>query len=172
VKEEGSPSCAHIPLSTPLLIHGLSLVKEEAPPSCARSPLATNLLPPPPILNPQDPYYGDDKCMVEEEIPPRWKVEENAAEANEITTEVAGKEKEEEQPQQFANRLMEEHLQLLFEIRQKQDDQMHFQSILSQRMDIIFDALADSPVRGRCPTCGQQFTPVYTIHGQPGSTME
>jgi len=54
--------------------------------------------------------------MVEEEIPPRWKVEENVAVANEITTEVASEEREEEQPQQFANRLMEEHLQLLFEI--------------------------------------------------------
>jgi hypothetical protein len=44
-------------------------------------------------------------------------VEENAAAANENTTEVTNKEKEEEQPQQFANRLTEEHLQLLFEIR-------------------------------------------------------
>jgi hypothetical protein len=59
------------------------------------------------------------------EIPPRWKVEENAAASNEITTKVADKEEEEDQPQQFANHLMEEHLQLLFEIRQKQDDQMH-----------------------------------------------
>lgn len=65
--------------------------------------------------------------------------------ANEITTEVANKEKEDEQPPQFANRLMEEHLQILLEIRQKQDDQMHSQSILSQRMDILFDELADSP---------------------------
>jgi len=63
--------------------------------------------------------------MVEEEIPPTSKLEDNAAKTKEITTEVAGKEEEEEQPQQFANRLAEEHLQLLFEIRQKQDDQMH-----------------------------------------------
>jgi hypothetical protein len=60
--------------------------------------------------------------MVEEEIPPSWQVEENAATTNEITTEVAGKEEEEEEPQQFANHLTKEHLQLLFEIRQKQDD--------------------------------------------------
>jgi hypothetical protein len=135
-----------------------------------RPPLATN--PPPPIVNPGDPYYDDGSCMVEEEIPPSWKLEDNAATTNEITTEVAGKEEEEEQPQQFTNRLTEEHLQLLFEIRQKQDDQMHSQSILGQRMDILFDALADAPAHARCPTCGQRFTPVYTIHGQPGSTTE
>lgn len=64
--------------------------------------------------------------------------------ANEITIEVASKEKEDEQPPQFANRLTEENLQILLEIKQKQDDQMHSQSILSQRMDILFDALADS----------------------------
>jgi hypothetical protein len=40
-------------------------------------------------------------------------VEENAEAPNDITTEVANEEKEEEQPQQFGNRLTEEHLQLL-----------------------------------------------------------
>jgi hypothetical protein len=101
--------------------------------------------------------------MVEEEIPPSWQVEENAAAANEITTEVAGKEEEEEQPQQFANRLTEEHLQLLFEIRQKQDDQMHSQSILGQRMDILFDALADAPA---CAPDAQ-----HAANGSPRSTQ-
>jgi hypothetical protein len=57
--------------------------------------------------------------MVGEEIPPSWNVEENVAATNEITTKVAGKEEEEEKSQQFANRLTEEHLQLLFEIIQK-----------------------------------------------------
>jgi hypothetical protein len=108
--------CTHIPPSTPHFLHGLSSVKEEAPPSCAHIPLATSLLPPQKI-NPQDPYYGDGSCMVEEEIPPSWQVEENPVASNENTTEVANEEKEEEQPQQFANRLTEEHLQLLFEIR-------------------------------------------------------
>jgi hypothetical protein len=98
--------------------------------------------------------------------------EENTVVANEENTVVASEEKEEDQPQQFANRLTEEHLQLIFEIRQKQDDQMHSQRILGQRMDIMFDALADAPARTRCPTCGQRFTPVYNIHGQPGSSME
>jgi hypothetical protein len=35
---------------------------------------------------------------------------------------------------------------------------MHSQCILGQRMDILFDALADAPTRTRCPTCGQRFT--------------
>jgi len=85
MKEEVSPSGAHIPLSTPLFLHGLTSVKEEAPPSCACSPLATNSSPPP-NLNPHDPYFDDGSCMVEEEIPPSWKVEENTAAANKITT--------------------------------------------------------------------------------------
>jgi hypothetical protein len=175
VKEEASPLCVHIPLSTPHFFHGLILVKKEVPPSFANIPLATSLLPPPPPpakRNPQDPYCEDGSCMVEEEIPPRWQVEENKMAANENTTEVTSEEKEEEKPQQFANLLMEEHLQLIFEIGQNQDDQMHSQRILGQRMDILFEALADAPARTRCPTCGQRFTPVYNIHGKPVSAME
>ena len=60
----------------------------------------------------------------------------------------------------------EEHLQILFKIRQKQDDKMHSQIILGQRMDIFFNALINSPTRTKFPTCGQWFTSVYTIHGQ------
>jgi DNA-directed RNA polymerase sigma subunit (sigma70/sigma32) len=78
--------------------------------------------------------------MVEEEIPPSWQVEENKMVTNDENTMVASKEKEEDQPQQFVNRLIEEHLQLILEIRQKQDDQMHSQRIIGQRMDILFDA--------------------------------
>jgi hypothetical protein len=170
VKAEASSSSAHFPSSIPPLLHGLSSVKEEAPPSCARPPLATNLLPP--QLSIQVTPTMDRSCMVEEEIPPRWQLEDNTTTANEITTEVDGKEEEEEQPQHFANHLTKEHLQLLFEIRQKQDDQMHSQSIIGQRMDILFDALTDAPARAICPTCGQRFTLVYTIHGQPGSTTD
>jgi hypothetical protein len=72
--------------------------------------LATGLLPSPPNLNPQDPYYGNDNFMVEE-IPLRWKVEEIVVVANE--------DREEDWPQLYANRLMEGHLQLIFEIQKK-----------------------------------------------------
>jgi hypothetical protein len=144
VKVEASSSRAHFPLSIPPPLPGLNLVKEEVPPSGTCPPLATNLLAPP-IVKPGDPYYGDGSCKVEEEIPPSWQLEDNAVAANKIIAEVVGQEEEEEQPQHFANRLVEEHLLLLFEIRQRQDDQMHSQSILGQRMDILFDALTDAP---------------------------
>jgi hypothetical protein len=169
VKEEASPSCAHIPPSTPHFLHGLSLVKEEVPPSCVRIPLATSLLPPPQNSIRRTPITEMAAAWWRRKSPRAGRWRKTQWTANEDTTVVASEEKEEEQPQQFANRLTEEHLQLIFEIRQKQDDQMHSQRILDQRMDILFDALADAPVRTRCPTCGQWFTPVYNIHGQPGS---
>jgi hypothetical protein len=133
-----------VPPSSPHLLHGFSPTKREAPPSCARIPLATSLLPPP-KLNPQDPYYGDGSCMVEEEIPLRWQVEENIV--------VVSEDKEEGQPHLFSNHLTEDNLQLIFEIRKKQDDQMHSQRILGQRMDIIFYALAEDPAWTQCPMC-------------------
>nr|ABK23844.1 unknown [Picea sitchensis] len=112
--------------------------------------------------------------MVEEEIPPSSQLENNAGTTETIKTRADNEaiKEEEDQPQHFANRLMEEHLQLLFEIRKKQDDQVHSQSILNQQMDILFDALTDAPVRAKCPTCSQEFTLVYTIHGQPGPTTD
>jgi hypothetical protein len=88
----------------------------------------------------------------------------NAVAAKETTAEIASKEEEEEKHPHFSNHLVEEHLQLLFKIRQKHDDQMHSESILCQRMDILFYALIDTLVCTRCPTYGQQFTPTCTIH--------
>jgi len=102
--------------------------------------------------------------MVEEEIPPSWQVKEHMMNV--------GEDKEVERALLYANRLSEEHLQLIFEIRQKQDDQLHSQRILGQRLDILFNALVDAPARTRCPTCGQKYTPVYNIHGCPSSPVE
>jgi hypothetical protein len=45
-----------------------------------------------------------------------------------------------EEASHSANHLVEEHLELLFKIRQQQDDHMHCQSIISQIMDILFKA--------------------------------
>jgi len=58
--------------------------------------------------------YGNDSCMVEEEIPPSWHVEEN--------TVIASEDKEVEWHHLCSNRLTEENLQLIFEIQQKKDD--------------------------------------------------
>jgi hypothetical protein len=108
--------------------------------------------------------FGTGSCMVEEEIPPSWQVEEH--------TMSIGEDKEAEPPLLCANRLLEEHLQLIFEIRQKQDDQLHSQAHPRQRMDILFDALVDAPVRTRCPTCGQKFIPTTTSMVNSSSPKE
>jgi hypothetical protein len=86
--------------------------------------------------------YGDNNFMVEEEIPPSWQVEENMV--------IASEDKEVEWPQLCENHLMKEHLPIIFEIWQKQDDKLHSQRILDQRLDILFNALVDSPARTRC----------------------
>ena len=65
--------------------------------------------------------------MVEEEIPPSRQVEDH-------TTSV-GEDTEAETPLLSPNRLSDEHLQIIFEIQQKQDDQLHIQRILNQRME-------------------------------------
>jgi hypothetical protein len=174
VKMETTSSTTHFPPSPPpALLYSPSIVKEEAPPLGKRIPLATNLLAPP-VIKPGEPYYGDGSCQVEEEIPPSWQLENMAGTDKEIIAggdDETGKE-EEALPQHFSNHLAEEHLELLFEIRQRQDDQMHCQGVISQRMDIMFEALTDAPTQARCPTCRQRFTPAYTIHGQPSPAMD
>jgi hypothetical protein len=98
-----------------------------------------------------------------------WRRKSPQAGKVEEHTLIASEDKEVERPLLYANRLSEEHLQLIFEIQQKQDDQLHSQCILGQRLDILFDALADAPAQTRCPTCGQKYTHVYNIHGRPSS---
>jgi hypothetical protein len=83
--------------------------------------------------------FGTGGCIVEEEIPPSRQVEDHSTSA--------GEETEVETPLLSPNRLSDEHLQIIFEMRQKQDDQLHIQRILGQRMDILFDALVDAPAR-------------------------
>jgi hypothetical protein len=76
---------------------------------------------------------------VEEEIPPSWKMENMEGTDKEIIArgrQETGKE-EEALPHHFSNHLTEEHLELLFKIRQRWDDQMHCQGVISQRMDTI-----------------------------------
>jgi hypothetical protein len=107
---------------------------------------------------------------VEEEIPPSWQME------NQSTTMDADLEMDvelmEEPPQLTPLQLSDEHLQLIFEMRQKLDDQAHIQRILGQRMDLLFDAMTEAPTNKRCPTCGQKFVPAYNTHGSPSSHMD
>jgi hypothetical protein len=50
-------------------------------------------------------------------------------------------------------RFLEQHLQLIFEMRRDATKQLHRQTTLYQRMDILFDALSSAPAKNRCPTC-------------------
>jgi hypothetical protein len=111
--------------------------------------MTTNLLAPL-VIKSGEPSYGDESCQVEEEIPPSWQLEGTDKE-----TIAAGDDETSngEEASHFANHLAKEHLELLFKIRQRQDDQMHCQGVMSQRMDILFEALIDAPTQSRCPTC-------------------
>jgi hypothetical protein len=52
-----------------------------------------------------------------------------------------GEEKEVDPPLLSTNRLSDEHLQIILEIRKNKEDQLHSQRILEDIMDILFDAL-------------------------------
>jgi hypothetical protein len=73
----------------------------------------------------------------------------------------------EEPPPPTPIRLTDEHLQLIFELGQKLDDQAHIQQILGHRMDLLFDAMMEAPTSKRCPTSGQKPIPAYNAHGRP-----
>lgn len=87
---------------------------------------------------------------MEEEIPPSW--------------HLAG---DEENP--IIYHLAVEHLEILFDIQQRQDEQVHGQRTIHQRLDLLFETLSDAPSQAQCPTCKQKFVPVYTTQGHPGS---
>jgi hypothetical protein len=78
------------------------------PPSEAHLPMATSLLDPP-----TEPYWEDKGCIVEEEIPPKWKLID--AGENPIAGEDTGTDKGEE-CSHVAYHLEDEHLELLFDI--------------------------------------------------------
>jgi hypothetical protein len=140
VKMETTSSTVHFPPSPPpVLLYSPNIFKEEAPPFGERIPLATNLLAPL-VIKSGEPYYVDGSFQVEEAIPPSWKMENMEGTDKEIIArgdEETGK-VEEALPHHFSNHLAEHHLELLFKIRQRQDDHMHCQGIISQRMDILF----------------------------------
>jgi hypothetical protein len=102
---------------------------------------------------------------VEEEIPPSWQVLEEGAKAEDAGTEG------DEKGSHHTHYLAVEHLELLFDIRQRQDEQVHGQRIINQRLDLLFEAFSDAPMPARCPTCKQKFVPTFTSHGHPGSPL-
>jgi len=121
-----------------------------------------------------DKYYGDESCKVEEKIPPSWQLDNLTGTGKDFNIEVdkaIGKE-EEDHPHHFSNHIVEEHLQILFHIRKMEEDHVHSQNVINQRMNILFEVLSDSPWNARCSMCNQSFTQAYNIHGQPTLAMD
>jgi hypothetical protein len=55
-----------------------------------------------------------------------------------------------EQPLLNPHRFSNDHLQLIFEMRRNLEDQLHNQSILNKRMDLMFDSLSGAPDKKHC----------------------
>jgi hypothetical protein len=54
-------------------------------------------------------------------------------------------------------RFSEEHLQLIFEMRQDVTEQLHRQTTLSECLDVLFNALSSKPFKNGCLTCFQTY---------------
>jgi hypothetical protein len=50
-----------------------------------------------------------------------------------------------------------DHLTLVFELRSLVEDLIHRISLVSQRVDLLYDAYSNTPPGQRCPTCAQPF---------------
>jgi hypothetical protein len=50
-----------------------------------------------------------------------------------------------------------EHLDLMFDLRSQVADQVHRGILISQRIDMLYDAFSNAPAGQRCPTCAQPF---------------
>jgi hypothetical protein len=50
-----------------------------------------------------------------------------------------------------------EHLAILCDLRGRLSDLEHRALLMGQRMDMLFDALSNEPVKRRCPLCAQAF---------------
>lgn len=50
-----------------------------------------------------------------------------------------------------------EHLDLMFDLRSQVVDQVHRTILISQRIDMLYDAYSNAPTGKRCPTCAQPY---------------
>jgi hypothetical protein len=50
-----------------------------------------------------------------------------------------------------------EHLELMFDLRSQVADQVHHAILISQCIDMLYDAYSNMPAGQRCPTCAQPF---------------
>jgi hypothetical protein len=53
--------------------------------------------------------------------------------------------------------IKDEHLAILSDLRGHLSDLEHRALLMGQRMDMLFDALSNAPVKRRCPLCAQAF---------------
>jgi hypothetical protein len=52
---------------------------------------------------------------------------------------------------------LDDHLQLIFDMRQNLEEKLHNQRTLNQRMDLLFDSLEGTPEKTFFPTYGKIF---------------
>jgi hypothetical protein len=114
-------------------------------------------------------------CVVEEEIPPSWLKNWTAwnvpsTEFDATTTQHEATVVSTKQVSLNPHCFSKDHLQLIFEMRRNLEDQLYNQSILSRRMDLMFDSLSSAPTQQRCPTCSELFVFTYSHDGGSGSS--
>jgi hypothetical protein len=102
-------------------------------------------------------------CIIEEEIPQEVRHEETLPPPSTAL----------DQGPRSTCSLSPEHLDLIFEMRRDMQEQLHRHTLLSSRLDLLFDTLSETPGQRRCPTCAQSFifTPVGNTHGGKGFTV-
>jgi hypothetical protein len=59
-----------------------------------------------------------------------------------------------------------DHLKLIFELRSLVEDLIHRTSLVSQRVDLLYEAYSNTPPGQRCPTCAQAFVLIATEDGE------
>jgi hypothetical protein len=96
-----------------------------------------------------------ENCPVEEEIPPALHDDRIQAKAQPDIEPPPVAALVSEVPSLC--RFLEEHLQLIFNMRRDAADQLHRHTILYCHMDALFDSLSSEPVTRRCPTCCQPY---------------
>jgi hypothetical protein len=108
-----------------------------------------------------------DTCIIEEEIPQEECNEEEIPPTSQpplVTTS---------EPEWIHTyHLSQDHLDLIFDMRRDMEEQLHQHTILSSRLDMLFDALSGEPNKRRCSVCTQSFIFAPTRpqpHGDKGN---
>jgi hypothetical protein len=156
----------------------MAYIEEETPAVPPQIPLAPSLYTVPDFQAPPNtsgqPTLGFNSalemetCIIEEEIPSEEHHEE-ALPAIQPPLVIAP------EPEWTSTcRLSQEHLDLIFDMRRDMAEQLHRHTILSSRLDMLFDALSGEPDKRRCSTCAQLFVFAPTRlqhHGDKGNQV-